>query len=82
MANPLKQIPADSVGIVTPQRFSFDKPLTLRSGRTIDRYDLMVETYGTLNADRSNAVLLCHCDVTSPASKTCTFKSDLMEGTC
>ena len=60
MANPLKQIPADSVGVVTPQRLHFEEPLTLRSGRIIERYELMVETYGTLNADRSNAVLVCH----------------------
>ncbi len=60
MSNPAKHIPADSVGIVKPQKLHFDEPLLLRSGRTIERYDLMVETYGTLNADRSNAVLICH----------------------
>lgn len=38
----------------------FDTPLRCRSGGTIERYELMVETYGTLNADRSNAVLICH----------------------
>ena len=55
-----KTIPSDSVGIVTPQRIHFDEPLELRSGRVIDKYDLMVETYGTLNAARSNAILICH----------------------
>ncbi|MES2605317.1 MAG: homoserine O-acetyltransferase [Pseudomonadota bacterium] len=55
-----KKIPADSVGLVAPQKFHFDEPLTLRSGRVIEQYDLMVETYGTLNADKSNAVLICH----------------------
>jgi homoserine O-acetyltransferase len=53
-------LPADSVGYVKPQLFEFREPLRLRSGREIERYDLMVETYGTLNADRSNAVLICH----------------------
>ncbi len=55
-----KIIPEDSVGIVKPQLLKFDEPLTLRSGKVIDKYELMVETYGTLNADKSNAVLICH----------------------
>ncbi len=53
-------LPADSVGYVKPQNFEFTEPLILRSGRVIERYNLMVETYGTLNAERSNAVLICH----------------------
>jgi homoserine O-acetyltransferase/O-succinyltransferase len=52
-------LPEDSVGIVSPQRFHFDEPLTLRSGKVIKSYDLMVETYGELNADKSNAILIC-----------------------
>src|SRR6056300_1267822 len=50
----------DSVGIVTPVSYHFDEPLLLRSGKTLLAYDLMVETYGELNAARSNAVLICH----------------------
>ncbi len=38
----------------------FDAPLPLQSGASIRGYDLAYETYGTLNADRSNAVLVCH----------------------
>lgn len=53
-------IPADSVGIVKPQQFHFDRPLKLQSGKTLDEYTLVVETYGRLNAQRSNAVLICH----------------------
>ena len=49
-----------SVGIVTPQTASFTQPLRLRSGAVMDAYDLVYETYGKLNADRSNAVLVCH----------------------
>lgn len=55
-----KEIPADSVGIVTPQVAQFDEPLKLRSGRVIESYQLVYETYGTLNEDRSNAILVCH----------------------
>ncbi len=55
-----KSLPENSVGIVAPQCLHFDEPLTLRSGKTIASYDLMIETYGTLNADRSNAILICH----------------------
>ena len=36
------------------------KPLELNSGRVLSAYDLMYETYGQLNDDKSNAVLICH----------------------
>ncbi|PKO53950.1 MAG: homoserine O-acetyltransferase [Betaproteobacteria bacterium HGW-Betaproteobacteria-20] len=49
-----------SVGIVAPQTAHFDKPLTLKSGAVLPQFDLVYETYGTLNADKSNAVLICH----------------------
>ena len=49
-----------SIGIVTPQAYHFTEPLALQSGASIADYTLMVETYGTLNADKSNAVLVCH----------------------
>jgi homoserine O-acetyltransferase len=49
-----------SVGIVSAQRASFEQPLTFKSGAALSRYDLMYETYGTLNADKSNAILICH----------------------
>ena len=51
---------AGSVGVVHTQFLHFNEPLLLESGMTIDAYDLAVETYGTLNADASNAVLICH----------------------
>jgi homoserine O-acetyltransferase len=38
----------------------FAEPLRLQSGAQLADYTLMYETYGTLNADRSNAVLICH----------------------
>jgi homoserine O-acetyltransferase len=46
--------------IATPSSMQFDAPLALRSGASIRGYALAYETYGTLNADRSNAVLICH----------------------
>ncbi len=52
--------PADSVGLVTPQTLSFSEPLLLSCGKTLDQYQLVVETYGQLNASKSNAVLICH----------------------
>lgn len=53
-------VPPGSVGIVSPQYISFNEPLLLTSGQVLPEYVLAVETYGTLNADRSNAVLICH----------------------
>jgi homoserine O-acetyltransferase len=49
-----------SVGPVRPQTMHFDTPLAFRSGAVLDAYDLKYETYGTLNAAKSNAVLVCH----------------------
>lgn len=49
-----------SVGIVTPQTFHFAEPLTLECNRTLPAFDLIFETYGTLNSDKSNAILICH----------------------
>jgi homoserine O-acetyltransferase len=49
-----------ALGPVTPQSMSFDQPLPLKSGAVLGGYSLVYETYGTLNAERSNAVLVCH----------------------
>lgn len=49
-----------SVGLVQAQSLRFDKPFTLASGRVLPEITLAYETYGTLNADASNAVLICH----------------------
>ena len=46
--------------VATPQSMTFDAPLQLQSGAQIRGYQLAYETYGTLNADKSNAVLICH----------------------
>ncbi len=49
-----------SVGIVHTQFLQFHEPLALSSGQTINSYGLAIETYGTLNPQASNAVLVCH----------------------
>ena len=54
------KIPTDSVGLVSPQVYKFDEPLTLRSGKVLPEYELVVETYGKLNSEKSNAILICH----------------------
>jgi homoserine O-acetyltransferase/O-succinyltransferase len=46
--------------IATPQAMHFEQALQLQSGASLRDYTLAYETYGTLNADRSNAVLVCH----------------------
>ncbi len=55
--NPLEN---NFVGIVAAKTAHFDSPLTLQSGQTLPRFDLVYETYGTLNATKSNAVIVCH----------------------
>ena len=49
-----------SLGVVTPQTVQFSAPLPLQSGAILRDYHLVFETYGRLNAERSNAVLICH----------------------
>lgn len=53
-------IQPQSVGVVEPRRLRFTEPLRLRGGGVLPEYDLVFETYGELNARRSNAVLVCH----------------------
>lgn len=53
-------IPTGSVGYVRPEFIKFTEPLQLASGQVLPEYELAVETYGTLNKDCSNAVLVCH----------------------
>ena len=52
--------PPDSVGLVTPQTAHFEEPLALDCGRLLADYEMVYETYGALNTDRSNAILICH----------------------
>jgi homoserine O-acetyltransferase len=53
-------VATNSIGIVAAQCAQFDTPLTFRSGAALPRYELVYETYGTLNSDKSNAILICH----------------------
>ncbi|MEO1956322.1 MAG: homoserine O-acetyltransferase [Methylophilaceae bacterium] len=50
----------NSVGIVAPKTAHFNKSLKLKSGDVLPSFNLTYETYGELNADKSNAVLICH----------------------
>ena len=53
----------NSIGLVAPQTFTFgsnETPLVLDSGRSLGPVDITYETYGEPNADRSNAILICH----------------------
>ncbi|MEX2517189.1 MAG: homoserine O-acetyltransferase [Gammaproteobacteria bacterium] len=59
-ADTIRNLPADSVGLVAPQTLHLDTPLTLESGTVLQSYDIVLETYGELNADHSNAILICH----------------------
>ena len=50
----------EAVLVAQAQSMHFAQPLPLQSGASIRAYDLSYETYGTLNAEHSNAVLICH----------------------
>ncbi len=51
---------ADSVGLVTQHKAAFEEPLPLVCGRELPRYELVYETYGELNREGTNAILVCH----------------------
>ena len=53
-------LPPDCVGLVRPQTHQFTTPLALDCGRSLPSYELIYETYGQLNTNHSNAVLICH----------------------
>ena len=53
-------IPPDSVGVVRPQQWHCPRPFHFKRGGSIPSYTLQYETYGQLNKDASNAVLVCH----------------------
>ncbi len=55
-----KPLPLDSVGIVKPDTIHFDTPIKLDCGQTLESYDLIYETYGKLNENGTNAILICH----------------------
>lgn len=53
-------IPANSVGLVETRSITIKQPLDLDCGRTLPEFTLAYETYGKLNPERSNALLICH----------------------
>jgi homoserine O-acetyltransferase len=60
-ADPMRDhLAADSVGLVVPHSARFEQALELDCGRRLDGFELVYESYGELNAARSNAVLICH----------------------
>jgi homoserine O-acetyltransferase len=50
----------DSIGIVETKFIHFSEALVLECGKTLSEYDIAYETYGELNTDASNAILICH----------------------
>ena len=55
-----RHLAAGDVGLVQPQDFVFSRPFAFKNGQTLPGFTLRYETYGTLNATRDNAVLICH----------------------
>lgn len=52
--------PENSIGLVTPKKATFSEPFQLDSGDVLNGFELVYETYGELNSEASNAVLICH----------------------
>jgi len=59
-ANELAANAANSVGVVTPRDFTYPQPFTFKSGQELPGFTLRYETYGQLNSDGDNAILICH----------------------
>jgi homoserine O-acetyltransferase len=49
-----------SVGVVKPQTAVIEQPLKLACGVVLPKHTLVYETYGTLNKNNTNAILICH----------------------
>ena len=49
-----------SVGLVKPQTAVIEQPLKLACGVVLPKHTLVYETYGTLNKNNTNAILICH----------------------
>ena len=58
--SPQKRDLEHSVGIVEPNSVDIKDPLTLACGQVLKEHHLVYETYGELNANKSNAILICH----------------------
>ena len=50
----------ESVGIVETKYFHIEEPINLDSGKILEDVDVAYETYGELNKEKSNAILVCH----------------------
>ena len=50
----------NSVGIVKPNFVNIEQSLNLDCGKTLDNFSLIYETYGNLNQEKNNAILICH----------------------
>jgi homoserine O-acetyltransferase/O-succinyltransferase len=55
-----RHLAGDDVGIVRPRDFTYPGSFAFKSGQSVQGFTLRFETYGTLNATRDNAVLVCH----------------------
>lgn len=49
-----------NLGVVVPHRYHHDAPFKLKTGTILPGFELMYETYGTLNPAKTNAILICH----------------------
>ncbi len=45
---------------INTDRIKFKEPLRLESGRILEEFELVYETYGKLNEDKSNVIVICH----------------------
>lgn len=50
----------NTLGVIEPQLYQHSEPFALQNGQQLNGYELVFESYGKLNSDRSNAILICH----------------------
>ena len=46
--------------VIKTDKLFFDEPLYLESGRILQSYEIVYETYGKLNRDKSNVIIITH----------------------
>jgi homoserine O-acetyltransferase len=64
---------------ITTNIEKFNEPLYLESGRILESYELKYETYGELNQDKSNVIVICHA-LTGSHHCAGTYKGDRKAG--
>ena len=61
----------ESVGLVETKCYRIADEIILEQGGYLSEVDIAHETYGKLNSEKSNAILVCHAHINYPVITSC-----------